>query len=99
MLQTTNILVALFDSKVKQLSGYNLAPCAAFPRRYVLLTVVGMSAYVLVFYEFAMAFSVHVNLTVSKESENIGFQCWEAGNQKLDLMSTSKSCLPGASLA
>lgn len=65
----------------------------------MLLTVVGMSAYVLVFYQFATAFSVHVTLTVSKESENIGFQCWEAGNQKLALMSTSKSCLPGASLA
>lgn len=99
MLQTTNIVVTLVDSKFKQLSGYNPAPCAAFPRRYVLLTVVGVSAYVLVFYEFATAFSVHVNLTISKESENIGFQYWEAGNQKLALMSTSKSCLPGASLA
>lgn len=47
----------------------------------MLLTIVGMLAYVLVFYEFATAFSVHVNLTISKESENIGFQYWEAGNK------------------
>lgn len=43
-----------------------------------------MSAYLSVFYKFARAFSVHMNLTASKESENIKILVLESRKPKSD---------------